>query len=77
MTKQEEIRKGIAKLTEDRFRQPAESAGLQWDKSFNSMLAQNILSYLHSQGVCIKVDKSLTELITEDVTKVAVEPLVE
>ena len=54
MTKQAQIRGGIAKLTEDRFRQPAES--LQWDKNFNSMLAQNIMEYLHSQGVVIRTD---------------------
>ena len=31
MTKQEEIRGGVARLTEDRFRMPAEGAGLTWD----------------------------------------------
>ncbi len=62
MTKQEEIREGIAKLTEDRFRFPAEEAGLIWDKNFNYMLASNILSYLHSQGVVIKVDRELPSL---------------
>ena len=51
MTKQEEIEKGIAELTEDRFRSPAEGAGLNWDVSFNRMLARDILRYLHSKGV--------------------------
>lgn len=47
--------KGIAMLTEDRFRFPVESVGLDWDGNFNSMLARDILNYLHSQGVGIKV----------------------
>jgi len=55
MTKQEEIREGMAKLTEDRFRIPAESAGLTWDTNFNCMLASNIMEYLHSQGVVMKI----------------------
>ena len=59
MTKQEEIRKEIEKLTENRFRPPAESAGLQWDKNFNSMLSGDILNYLHSQGVVIQSDREL------------------
>ena len=55
----EDIREGIAKLTEDRFRLSAESAGLTWDADFNLMLARNILEYLHSIGVVRKVDREL------------------
>ena len=57
--KREKIREGIEKLTEDRFRSPAEGAGLNWDRSFNRLLAEDILSYLHSQGIVIKVDREL------------------
>ncbi len=56
MTKQGEIREGIAEMTENRFRAPAEEAGLAWDKNFNYRLASDILSYLHKQDVVIKVD---------------------
>lgn len=41
-----ELREKIARLTEDRFRQPAESAGLQWDANFNYMLADEILALI-------------------------------
>ena len=76
MTK-EEIWKGIAKLIEDRFKQPAEKAGLTWDKNFNYMLASDILSYLHSQEVVIKVGKPFrtSESVNGD-GLVAVEPLI-
>lgn len=50
MTKQQEIREGVAKLTEDRFRKPAENAGLDWDDNFNRILAGDIINYLHSSG---------------------------
>ena len=62
MTKQEKIREGVASLTRDRFKQPAENAGLDWDENFNHYLASDILSYLHSQGVVIKVDRELPEI---------------
>ncbi len=68
MTKQEKVREGIAKLTEDRFRFPAEEAGLVWDKNFNYMLASDILSYLHSQGIVIKVAE-----ISDDLAQTASE----
>ncbi len=61
MSKQDIIGKGIEKLTEDRFRYPAESAGLNWDRYFNSMLARDILYYLQSQGGCLKVERELPE----------------
>ena len=63
MSKQEEIRKEIARLTEDRFRFPAENAGLKWDANFNRMLANDILSYLHSQGVVIKASEQTIQVI--------------
>ena len=46
----EEIIKGIGKLTEDSFRIPHEHAGLTWGGNFNHMLAGSILEYLKSQG---------------------------
>jgi len=55
MSKQEEIQKEIANLTRDRFKYPSESAGLDWDENFNYLLAGDILSYLQSQGVVIRV----------------------
>lgn len=83
--KRAEILKGISELTEDRFRGPAERAGLEWDKNFNSALAQNIMENLDSRGVVIKVDSKLHIMhrdglqiarLVKNAGYVAVEPLV-
>jgi len=51
MNKQEEIRKGIQELIFESWDKPVKSADLAWD----------IISYLHSQGVVIKVESWLKQ----------------
>ena len=59
MTKQEEIRQGI-KVIFDRLQlnNPDELSSAVW-KAIRDDLIKEILSYLHSQGVVLKVDREL------------------
>ncbi len=61
MTEQEVIEK-IARLMEDRFRYPAESVGLIWEKNFNYMLADNILALIKEAGYRLVDLEKLTVL---------------
>ena len=56
-----DIREGIEKLMEDRFRPPAEGAGLNWDRNFNRLLADEILTFLDANGLRIIKEKELPE----------------
>ncbi len=52
MTKQEEIREGIANYLKNK-----DSCHIDWDWEYG--FADEILAYLHSQGVVIKVEGKL------------------
>jgi len=61
MTRQEELREGITKLVADT------ALDNQWHlveqiKDYDYKRADQILSYLYSQGVVIKVDRELPEI---------------
>ncbi len=74
MNKQEEIREGIKAILASDLSVHIQAKGLSLDQSdFTSALdnaweerVNEILSYLHSQGVVIKVDGELPELLISD-----------
>ncbi len=69
MNKQEEIREGVARNI----------AGPLLDWELTLKIADQVLQYLHSQGVVIKVEREIYEGYQEAVRAgyVAVEPLIE
>ena len=71
MTRQEEIREGIGSVTSDYCSQ---IMGRRW---VTPELTSTILSYLHSQGVVIKVDDAESPFGFRLEPLTAVEPLVE
>ena len=54
MTKQEEIRSGIEKFV-------SEAYWYEGEKNIVTDITKQLISYLHSQGVVIKVDKKLPD----------------
>ncbi len=91
MTKQEEIREGIDRIIQ--HWNPCASTSTDWTPLHGGLtVGQDLVNYLHSQGVVIKVDRELPEPVgveilvgaiihatQQDMLKagyVAVEPLV-
>lgn len=67
MTKQEEIREEIAERICDALEGDEWFSLAEGQKRFCRLYATNILSYLHSQGVVIKVERELPDLpISQD-----------
>jgi len=62
MNKQEII-EWLASITRDRFKQPSEASGLNWDENFNYLLAEDIYNGLKGKGMRpLDEDQSLPDV---------------